>query len=88
MRKAIEIEPTNPYWVLWLYLTRARSGAHNATAELKANAKNLKQPDWPYPVIELFLGSRTAEETLAIPTKPGDLCEARLYVGGVIAAPP
>jgi tetratricopeptide (TPR) repeat protein len=80
-RKAVELDPKYPYSVLNLYLARTRSGAHNAAAELEANAKNLKQRDWPYPVVELFLGRRTPESTLGAPNKPDDRCEAQFYVG-------
>jgi lipoprotein NlpI len=80
-RKAVELDPEDSYSVLWLFLASTRSGAHTSTAGLKAYAKNLKQLDWPYPVVELFLGGRTPESTLAAPTKPDDRCEAQYYVG-------
>jgi lipoprotein NlpI len=79
--EAIRLNPKFPYSVLWLYLARTRSGADTAAAELDANAKKLKQPDWPYPVVELFLGRRTPKSTLVAPTKPNDRCEAQFYVG-------
>jgi lipoprotein NlpI len=79
--EAIRLDPKYPNSVLWLYFARTRSGAHNAAAELATNAKNLKQPDWPYPVVELFLGRRTPEATLAAATKPNDRCEAQFYIG-------
>jgi tetratricopeptide (TPR) repeat protein len=78
-QKAIELDPhdakshpRDAYPVLWLYLARARSGAQIAAAELETNAKKLKQPDWPYPVVELFLGRRTPEATSAAATKSDD----------------
>ncbi len=79
--EAIKLDPKFAYPVLWLYLTRARTGAQTAAAELETNAKNLKQQDWPYPVVELFLGRRTPEATLAASTKPDDRCVAQFYVG-------
>jgi tetratricopeptide (TPR) repeat protein len=80
-RKAVELAPTDTYSAIWLYLARARTGAHNAAAELKSNEKKLKHPDWPYPVVELFLGRRTPEATLAAPTTPDNHCEAEFFVG-------
>jgi lipoprotein NlpI len=65
--------------VLWLYLARARSGPQIAAAGLETNAKKLKQPDWPYPVVELFLGRRTPEATFAAASD--DRCEAQFYIG-------
>jgi lipoprotein NlpI len=80
-REAIRLDPKSPYAVLWLYLARTRTGAKTATAELEANAKNLKQPDWPYPVIELFLGRRAPKTVLSAATNLDERCQANLYVG-------
>jgi len=77
---AISLDPENAYAALALYLARRRSGAPTAAAELEIRSKNLKQPNWPYPVVELFLGRRTPEATLAAATKLGDRCEAQFYV--------
>jgi lipoprotein NlpI len=43
--------------------------------------QQLKPSDWPYAVVELFLGQRTAEATLAAPGKPDERCEAQFYIG-------
>jgi hypothetical protein len=67
--------------VLRLYLARARSGQQIGAAELQSNASALKQTDWPFPVVELFLGRRTAAATLAAATKPDQRCEAQYYIG-------
>jgi lipoprotein NlpI len=67
--------------VLGLYLARTRSGAHDAAAELETNAQKLKKSDWPYPVVELFLGRQKPKSTLAAPTEPDDRCDAQFYVG-------
>ena len=77
----VRIFPDNPYTVLWLYLARARSGQQSGAAELQSNAAALKPTDWPFPVVELFLGRRTAEATLAAASKPEERCEANYYVG-------
>jgi tetratricopeptide (TPR) repeat protein len=79
--RAVAAQPhyaTNP---IWLYLARARLGDQSAAAALEANSKNLKQTEWPYPVIELFLGRRTPEAALAAATTPDQNCEAQFYVG-------
>src|SRR6266849_2246104 len=47
-----------PSLVLWLYLARARSGNKTAATELEAVAKGIRQSDWPYPIVEMFLGRR------------------------------
>ena len=52
-----------------------------SAAELEANAKNLKPSDWPFAVVEMFLGSRTPEATLAAAGNPAQVCEAHFYTG-------
>jgi len=79
--EAIRLDPKNAYPILWLYLARMRIGARNAAAELEVSAKSLSQPDWPYPIVELFLGRRTPEAALAAPAKSDERCEAQFYVG-------
>jgi tetratricopeptide (TPR) repeat protein len=79
-----QAEAAQPHYAInaiWLYLARARTGDHAAAAELQTNAKELKETDWPYPMIELFLGGRTPEAALAVATGPGQSCEAQFYVG-------
>lgn len=77
----LQEKPDDGYSVMWLYLARARSGSQNASKELETNAAQLKQSDWPYPVIELYLWRRTPEEILAATSKPDERCEALFYVG-------
>jgi lipoprotein NlpI len=80
--RAVSGQPTNPYPVLWLYLARARSGdATTAAAELFANAERLKASQWPYAVVEFYLGQRSGAAMLAAPTKPEERCEAQFYLG-------
>ncbi len=80
-KEAIRREPTDAYPVLWLYLARTRSGAHNAAAELETNKKKLKPQDWPYPVVQMFLGHRTPETIRTTAATPGERCEAEFYAG-------
>jgi lipoprotein NlpI len=77
----VPLHPNDIYAMLWLYLARARAGQPNGAAELQSNASTLKPADWPFPVVELFLGRRTAAATLAAASKPDDRCEAQYYVG-------
>jgi len=41
----------------------------------------LKSQDWPYPVIEMFLGRSTPERVLSMASTPGERCEAQFYIG-------
>ena len=50
-------------------------------AELEANAGRLKTKEWPYAVIELYLGKRSPTATLDAAVNPGDRCEAQFYIG-------
>jgi tetratricopeptide (TPR) repeat protein len=77
--RANELED-NAYTMIWLYLARERGG-ENGAAELKANAARLKSKDWPYPVIELYLGARSPSEVLSLPGKPEERCAAQFYTG-------
>jgi lipoprotein NlpI len=74
-------KPGDAYAILWLYLAQARGGNPNARAELQTNAAKLKQPDWPYPAMELFLDRRTPEATIAAAGEANERCEAQFYIG-------
>ena len=81
LARAVADKPADAYPALWLYLARIRAGDQTAAAELAANARQLKPSEWPYAVVELYLGQRTAEATLSAPGKPDERCEAQFYVG-------
>jgi lipoprotein NlpI len=67
---------------LWLYLSRARAGEQAAAAtDLAARAPRLRQPEWPFAAVSLFLGHGTVAATLAAATRPNEHCEARIFVG-------
>jgi len=67
---------------LWLYLARARAGEQAAAAaDLAARAPKLRQPEWPFAAVALFLGRATPDATLAAATRPEEHCEARIFVG-------
>jgi tetratricopeptide (TPR) repeat protein len=66
--------------VLWLFLTRGRAGKDGA-AELAANAGKLEAKDWPYPLMEFYLGREPAEAMLTTATTPEEDCDAEFYLG-------
>jgi hypothetical protein len=66
--------------MLFRYISRARLG-ENAASELEANASRLKTKEWPYAVIELYLGKRLPDATLAAASKPEEECEVNFYIG-------
>jgi lipoprotein NlpI len=67
---------------LWLYLSRARGGDQAAAAtDLAARAPKLRQPEWPFAAVSLFLGQGSVEATLAAAKRPDERCEARIFVG-------
>ena len=68
------------YTMAYRFLVRARLGEDGA-AELAANAARLAPTEWPYPIIELLLGKRSPEDTLAAAGTANERCEASFYVG-------
>ena len=79
LARVVAAEPDDVYALLWRHVATARAGkASDSSLERRAAMKN---PDWPGPVIELLLGSRTAEATLAAASTPSEQCEAQFYVG-------
>jgi lipoprotein NlpI len=79
LRPATELGP-EPYRMLLLFLAGERVG-RDGLGELQANAGRLKTKDWPYPVIEFYLKSRSLEGVNSAAVKPEERCEARFYVG-------
>lgn len=88
--RAVELYPSDPYNVIWLYLSRAKAEAHvlngPAEEELAKNAAKLNLSKWPGPVVQLFLGKSSSEAVLQVasdsdPVKKRELeCEANYYV--------
>src|SRR5205807_330489 len=79
--QAAELKPDQAYFVLWLYLARVWAHEQDADADLESRAAKLKATEWPYPVVELYLGRRSPEETLMASSKPDERCEAEFYIG-------
>ncbi|MGA2043798.1 MAG: tetratricopeptide repeat protein [Roseiarcus sp.] len=70
---------TFAYDTLWLYLARARAG-QNGRNELIFWAGRLSRNAWPFPLIELYGGARSAPAALAAAADPDQRCEADFYV--------
>jgi tetratricopeptide (TPR) repeat protein len=69
------------YFVIWRYLARARANDNGAGAELEASAERLKNKDWPYPLIELYLGRRSPSDVLSAAGTPDTDCGAQFHSG-------
>ena len=69
-----------PYAILWLYLARQRGGQDGAP-EMTTDSARLQEPDWPYPVIELYLGQRSAVAMVSAARDQKQRCEAQFYLG-------
>jgi tetratricopeptide (TPR) repeat protein len=76
---ANELE-NNAYSLIWRYLARERAG-ENGGEELAVTAARLKSMEWPYPVIELYLGARSPAEVLSVASNADERCEAQFYSG-------
>jgi tetratricopeptide (TPR) repeat protein len=70
----------NAYTMLWRYLARAHLRQDGA-AELSANAARLTTKDWPYAVIDFYLGRRTLDEMRAAANNANNKCEASFFAG-------
>ena len=68
------------YAMLFHYLARSRAG-ETADSDLEASAGRLKDRNWPYAVIELYLGKRSLSATLDAADKPNERCEVEFYIG-------
>jgi WD40 repeat protein/tetratricopeptide (TPR) repeat protein len=87
MERAVKLEPTNPYRVVWLHLVRLRSGQEDRQ-ELTANAERLAKGRWPWPIVELYFGATTPEAVRAAVAATADVrarsqqsCQADFYAG-------
>jgi lipoprotein NlpI len=70
----------NAYAMLWRYLARGHLKQDGAP-ELGVNAARLKNKDWPYAVIDFYLGRRSLAEMRAAAGKPDEKCGAEFYIG-------
>jgi lipoprotein NlpI len=79
--RALQAEADDPYSVLQLFIARVRTGNRAAQKELERNAGRLKENRWPFAAIELMLGRRTPEATMAAARSADQRCEAHYYIG-------
>jgi lipoprotein NlpI len=70
----------DPKAMLWHFLSRGRSG-QDGSAELSGNAARLKTKEWPYPLIDFYLGRRKLEEVSAAASSREEKCQTAFYVG-------
>ena len=68
------------YTMLFRYLARTRAG-ETAAAELEANVSRLKTKQWPYAVVEFYLGKRSPAATLDAAKKPDERDPAAIIQG-------
>jgi lipoprotein NlpI len=80
LARVLASEPEDVYALLWSHLAAARAGKANGNDRLARSAA-AGNAGWPAPVVELLLGSRTAEATMATAGTPAEQCEAHFYVG-------
>jgi tetratricopeptide (TPR) repeat protein len=83
----VRLDPKDIYATIWLHIARSRAGTPDRD-ELAANAARLGPGDWPYPLLELFLGGMTPEAVrkAAADAENEDkrreqICEADFYLG-------
>jgi lipoprotein NlpI len=83
--RAVELDSSGSYNVIWLYIARAKSKS-GAEDELAKNAAKLNLTKWPGPVIQLFLGKTTPEAVLQAASSQDSKkdreqrCEANFYI--------
>ncbi len=84
--RSLTFDPSDAYSVLWLYLTRSKTGQGSGT-ELQANAAKLDLSHWPGPLVNLYL-ERTTSQLAQMASLQGDgrmqreqSCEAAFYIG-------
>jgi tetratricopeptide (TPR) repeat protein len=84
---ALKMDPAVHNFVLWLHIARLRDGKRDDD-EIRGNAEKLNRNTWPWPVVELFLGSSTpdavhagARSTDNATTRRNRMCNADFYIG-------
>lgn len=85
--KAVSLWPASGYYVLWLHIARTRAGEDDKK-ELSANAAKADRDRWPYPVVNLFLGTSLPAEVRAAAQSADNAevsrnqaCEADFFIG-------
>ncbi|HLH96092.1 MAG TPA: hypothetical protein VKW08_13345 [Xanthobacteraceae bacterium] len=84
IEKAHELDPSYPYYPMWLGIIGGRSGMPSHLAE---EVSHLDMTKWPAPIIRLLLGQLAVSAVLAAADDPdttvqaGQICEANFYIG-------
>jgi lipoprotein NlpI len=80
-RKSNDLKPES-FTVLRMYIARSRAGGSNANAEFTKAAGELSSKNWPRPVIEFYLGERSAESMVSAAEDNAERrCDAQFYLG-------
>jgi tetratricopeptide (TPR) repeat protein len=83
------LQPQYPYMALWLEIIDKRA---NAASRLTQTTAKLDLTAWPVPIIRLYLGQATPQDTLAAANNPdpkiktNQSCEANFYTGEFLLA--
>jgi lipoprotein NlpI len=59
--RAVQLSPQAAYSVIWLHIVRGKAGI-NDQEEFPGNASKIDHSAWPWPVVELYLGSSNPAE--------------------------
>ena len=85
-RTSLNLNSSDAYTVLWLHLAKKRALQDDAQG-FAQQAGQIDSSKWPAPVLSLFFGRSTPEQTLATAANPDSVkdknqrCEAEFYVG-------
>lgn len=82
-RRVNERQP-NGYSLLFAYLASTRTGRAMPPAEFAKSAGALRAPEWPYPIVEMYLGKKTVEALQKEAARPAERCETHYYVGALL----
>jgi lipoprotein NlpI len=84
-QQAAALSPASPYIVLWLEMSRLRTGTFDP-AKAKHDIRSLDSDNWPMPVFDLYSGKTKTDDVMAAAlngdsaTPVGRQCEARFYI--------
>jgi WD40 repeat protein/tetratricopeptide (TPR) repeat protein len=85
--RAVQLEPSYAYGVLWLHIARARVEHGNGDPELADQAGKVDRAEWPWPAVALYLGSSSPEDVRKsalsaadAKTRRDQTCEANFYI--------
>jgi len=92
LRKAAELDPTNLYDALWLYLAETEAGQDGADG-LRGRIGQLPLATWPGPLVPVFLGDAKPDQVQPATTAPagwtaadrqaGAACEMAFFMGEI-----